>query len=179
MQQRSINWSIGCLLHSQTRDQTLNLGMCPDRESNQANFLLWDNAPTNWVTPTRASKGHNFNISVTAMWNRILQWRACCLDARPQSIWTHTTPEYVLQKKWEKLVSAPGLSPGRSKQMGMNMRMVCQTLPVLSNQSRWKEGMEGKKSVCEVGQSIRRRCVFLFYIILAEILKLRPTETLS
>ena len=29
------------------RDQTLDLGMCPDQESNLKPFGVWDNAPTN------------------------------------------------------------------------------------------------------------------------------------
>ena len=36
-------------------DQTRNLGMCPDQESNPRPFSVWDYAPTNWATPARNS----------------------------------------------------------------------------------------------------------------------------
>ena len=39
---RNINWLP--LAHTVTRDQTHSPGMCPDGESNQAPFSLWDNA---------------------------------------------------------------------------------------------------------------------------------------
>ena len=38
------------LVHALTGDQTHNLGMCPDQESNPWPFDLWDEAPTNWAT---------------------------------------------------------------------------------------------------------------------------------
>ena len=38
-----------------TRDQTFNLGMCPDQESNPRPFSVWDYAPTDWATPVRNS----------------------------------------------------------------------------------------------------------------------------
>ena len=47
--------SIGCLLvRTLTRDQTCNLGMCPNWELNLLPFCLWDDAPNNWATPAWA-----------------------------------------------------------------------------------------------------------------------------
>ena len=40
-----------------TRDQTHNLGMCPDHESNRPPCSLWGNAPTNWATSARVCPG--------------------------------------------------------------------------------------------------------------------------
>ena len=45
---RNINWFLP--IRSPTRDQTCNLGMCPDWESNPQTFGVWDDAPTNWAT---------------------------------------------------------------------------------------------------------------------------------
>ena len=42
-------------LHAPTEDQTYNLGMCPDQESNPHLFSLQDNAPTNWATQGKGS----------------------------------------------------------------------------------------------------------------------------
>ena len=38
------------LVESQTGDQTRNLGMCPDQESNLQPFGAWEDIPTNWAT---------------------------------------------------------------------------------------------------------------------------------
>ena len=47
---------IGCLLVcALTGDWTLNLGMCPDWESNLWPFGLQDKAPTNWATLARVN----------------------------------------------------------------------------------------------------------------------------
>ena len=35
------------LVGSSTGDQTCNLGMCPDWESNPQHFGVWNNTPTN------------------------------------------------------------------------------------------------------------------------------------
>ena len=37
-------------IHSLTRDQTHNLGLCPDWELNLQPFGVWNNAPINWTT---------------------------------------------------------------------------------------------------------------------------------
>ena len=43
--------STGCLLYaSWPRNQTCNLGMCPDWESNPQPFSVWDDIPINWTT---------------------------------------------------------------------------------------------------------------------------------
>ena len=36
-----------CILHAPTRNQTLDLGMCPDQELNQQPFSVWNDALTN------------------------------------------------------------------------------------------------------------------------------------
>ena len=43
------------LIHAPARDWTRNLGMCSDWESDPQPFDEWDDAPTNWATPARAS----------------------------------------------------------------------------------------------------------------------------
>ena len=42
------------LICTSTRDQTHNLGMCPEQESISWPLALWNNVPTNWVTLARA-----------------------------------------------------------------------------------------------------------------------------
>ena len=37
-------------IHSPTRDQTCNPGMCPDGELNPQSFDVQDDASTNWAT---------------------------------------------------------------------------------------------------------------------------------
>ena len=36
-------------IHTPTRDQTRNLGMCPDWQLNSQPFAVQDDAPTNWA----------------------------------------------------------------------------------------------------------------------------------
>ena len=48
--------SIGCLLKAPpTRDQTCNLGMYPNRESNPRHLALWDKAQPGQSPPLRSS----------------------------------------------------------------------------------------------------------------------------
>ena len=49
--ERNINWLPP--IRTPTGDQTCNLSMCLDQESNPQPFSLWDDAPTNWTTPPR------------------------------------------------------------------------------------------------------------------------------
>ena len=42
------------LIDAPTREQTCNLGVCRDLESNPQLFGLWDDAPNNWTTLARA-----------------------------------------------------------------------------------------------------------------------------
>ena len=43
------HWSLPTIC-APTRDQTINLGMCPDQGSNPQYFGVWDDAPNNWDT---------------------------------------------------------------------------------------------------------------------------------
>ena len=60
-------------VHASTRAQTLNLGMCSDRELNAQTFGVWDDAPTNQATQagkdvlTIFSKENN--ITTQQKWN--------------------------------------------------------------------------------------------------------------
>ena len=52
----------GCLLvHIPTGDQTHNLGMCLDQESNPWPFDLWDDALTSWATQSMVT----FNLCIS------------------------------------------------------------------------------------------------------------------
>lgn len=47
---------IGCLPQAPSWDQTRNLDMCPDQESNLPPFGAWNNALINWATLARAQQ---------------------------------------------------------------------------------------------------------------------------
>lgn len=78
----------------------------------------------------------------------------------------------------EKLVSAPGLSPGRTNRDEYGDDLPKQFLSFVIRADEGKVWGD-KESVCGVEKAIRRQCGFLFYITVAQILKSWPTETLS
>ena len=47
-----------------TRDQTRNLGMCPDGDLNLQPLGTWDNAPINWATVARAWYLYGLNLHI-------------------------------------------------------------------------------------------------------------------
>ena len=49
-------------IRTPTRDQTCNLGICPDWDSNPQPFGVKDEAPTNWTTLARADR--DFKIAI-------------------------------------------------------------------------------------------------------------------
>lgn len=55
-------------------------------------------------------------------------------------------------EKSEKLVSGPGLSPGRSRHIGVTMGMGFQSFPCPVWSEQMKGGCVGGKRVCKVGR---------------------------
>lgn len=111
------------------------------------------------------------------MWNRKLQCWASFLGARPRGTWPCVSLESGPPEKWGKLVSAPGLS----RQIGVSLNTVWQSSPSLVP-SEQKKGRCGEKAVCLWGageDTGRQWCGSMFYVVVAQRLKLWPTETLS
>ena len=57
-------WSVAVCT---TGEQTCNLGVCPDQESNEWPFSSWDDTPTNWATPAMALLNFQFWPQIKVM----------------------------------------------------------------------------------------------------------------
>lgn len=73
-------------------------------------------------------------------------------------------------EKSEKPVSGRGLSPGRSKHIGVTMGMGFQSFPCPVWSEQMKGGCGGKEGL-RGGENIRRQCGSLFSVAIAQILK--------
>ena len=60
------------------RDETCNLGICSDQESNGWHLIVWEDTPTNWATLAREKRssevlfGNALTLHVNLQWIEIL-----------------------------------------------------------------------------------------------------------
>ena len=113
------HWSVASHAFPNRGNQTGNLGMCPDQESDPQPFGAWDDGPTNWATLARAVCGFKKLINTCPGWRGSVDW---VLAYEPESRWFDSQsghmpglrmpgPQLGVCKRRPHIDVSPSLSP--------------------------------------------------------------------